>query len=334
MKDRFFLGIDGGGTKTLTTIADESGRIVSAFRSGPSNFQSVGIESAYKELRIGITKALKIARLTKGDIAFGGFGISSADRDKDFDIILSILNDILPDTPKVLVNDTTIALRAGTKDCVGVALISGTGTNCIGFNKDRKMVRIGGLGPLTGDYGAGSDIAMAAYHAAFRYNDGRGKYTILYDIIKKHFNVIDIEDLIELTYYDSADYYRLNTITPYVFIAAKKNDKIAKEILIDCAKALSYAALTCLRQLFKTDEKVFIAFGGSVFIRQPRSIMTDYIKNKILKRYPKARFVVLRTEPVIGALLLAYDGYYGDFRANRLKPTLIKTLKQRISTIN
>jgi N-acetylglucosamine kinase-like BadF-type ATPase len=327
MKDRFFLGIDGGGTKTLTAVSNEKGRILSVIRSGPSNFQSVGIERAYKELKTGITKALKIAKLTKRDITFGGFGISGADRDKDFDIILSILNDILPDTPKVLVNDTTIALRAGTKDCVGVAIISGTGTNCIGFNKKGIMKRVGGLGPLTGDYGAGSDIAMAAYHAAFRYNDGRGPYTILYDIIKRHFRVNDIEDLIELTYYDSADYYRLNTITPYVFIAARKNDRIAKEILINCGKALSRAALTCLKYLFRKDEEVNIAFGGSVFIKQPNSIMTDYIKKQILKSYTKARFVILKTEPVIGALLLAYDRYYGDFRANSLKPILIKSLK-------
>lgn len=322
MKNRYFLGIDGGGTKTITAISDESGNILSLVKTGPSNFQSFGIQRAYKELRNGIEMAIKIAKIEKQEIVYGGFGISGADREKDFDIILSIITDILPDVPKVLVNDTTIALRAGTEDMVGLALISGTGTNCIGFNRRGTMVRIGGLGPLTGDYGSGSDIAMAAYHAAFKYSDGRGKYTILYDMIKKHFLTDNIEDLIELTYYDSLDYHKLNTITPLVFEAAKKGDKIAKNILLECSKALSLAALTGLKRLFKTNEKIIVAFGGSVFIKQPKSIMINDIKNRIKNKFPYTRFVTLDTEPVIGALLLAYDYFYGDFRANRLKPKL------------
>ncbi|MGB9599360.1 MAG: N-acetylglucosamine kinase [Myxococcota bacterium] len=330
MKKYYFLGIDGGGTKTITAISDEKGRIVSIAKSGPSNFQSFGIENTYRELKNGIENAIKSAKIKIKDIVFAGFGISGADRDKDFDIILSILHDILPETPKILVNDTTIALRAGTDDGVGLALISGTGTNCIGFNREGKMVRIGGLGPLTGDYGAGSDIALAAYHAAFKYNDGRGKYTILYDMIKKHFRIDDIEDLIELTYYDSMDYHRLNTITPYVFAAAKKNDRIAIQILERCADAISYAALTGLKRLFRKDEKITVALGGSVFIKQPDSIMVKIIKERIKKRYPKTKFVVLDSEPVIGALLLANDNFYGDLRANRYK----NRLKQNLSRYN
>lgn len=330
---RYFMGVDGGGTKTITAIADERGNIISVTRTGPSNFQSHGIERAYKELKRGIESALKTIGIRKKDITFAGFGISGADRDKDFDIIMEILDDIIEDTPKVLVNDTTIALRAGTEDMTGLALISGTGTNCVGFNKEGRMVRIGGLGPLTGDYGAGSDIAMAAYHAAFKYNDGRGRYTILYDMIKKHFEVNDIEDLIELTYYDSLDYERLYSITPFVFKAAAMGDKIAIDILHRCAIALSHSAITGIRRLFKKDERFTLAFGGSVFIKQPNSLLVREIKSRVLKRFPKVRFVVLDTEPVIGALLLAYDKYFSDFRANRFKNRLKKTLKSAMSNI-
>lgn len=323
----YFLGIDGGGSKTITAIADENGEIISIAKTGPSNFQSVGINRVYYELRKGINEALKKADLSAEDISCGGFGISGADREKDYDIILSILSDIIPDIPKVLVNDTTIALRAGTKDCVGLALISGTGTNCIGFNKEGIMKRIGGLGPLTGDYGAGSDIALAAFHTAFQYNDGRGRYTVLYDMIKRHFKVKEIEDLIELTYYDSMDYQRLNTITPYVFRAARMKDKIAVNILLKCARTLSHTALTALKQLFSREEKITVAFGGSVFIRQRKNIMIDAIKKEIKKRFPNTHFVILNTEPVVGALLLAYDHFYGDLRANRLKNRLRSSLK-------
>ncbi len=327
---KYFIGIDGGGTKTITSIADETGRVLSLVKTGPSNFQSFGIESATIELQKGIKTALRQANIQMRELTYGGFGISGADRDKDYDIILSILSDIMPDTPKVLVNDTTIALRAGTRDCTGLAIISGTGTNCIGFNKEGKMVRIGGLGPLTGDFGAGSDIALAAFHAAFKYNDGRGKYTILYDMIKKHFHIDDIEDLIELTYFDSMDYHKLNTITPYVFKAAKLKDKIATDILLNCARALSRTALTALKRLFSKDGRITVAFGGSVFIKQRKNIMVDTIKMNIKKKFPHTNFVILNTEPVIGALLLAYDHYYGDFRANRLKKNLISSLKRKI----
>ncbi|MCX7944676.1 MAG: hypothetical protein N2746_09240 [Deltaproteobacteria bacterium] len=330
MKNTYFIGVDGGGTKTITVISDEEGSIASLIKTGPSNFQTFGIQKAYKELKLGIELALKKAHIKKAEIAYGGFGISGADRDKDFDIIMSILSDILPDTPKILVNDTTIALRAATSDGIGLALISGTGTNCIGFNKKGEMVRIGGLGPLTGDYGSGSDIAMAAYHAAFKYNDKRGKYTVLYDMIKRHFNTHDIEELIELTYFDSYDYHKLNTITPLVFKAAQMGDSIANKILINCANALSHSAITALKRLFKKEEKITIALGGSVFIKQPKSLMVEIIRKKIIHLYPKVKFTVLDTEPVIGALLLAYDKFYGDGRANRLKRNIKVGIKKAL----
>ncbi|MCX7958570.1 MAG: ATPase, partial [Deltaproteobacteria bacterium] len=95
MKKEYFLGVDGGGTKTITAISDEKGRVLSLVKSGPSNFQSYGIEKAYRELRNGIESALKKAKIKRQAISYGGFGISGADRDKDFDIILSILNDII-----------------------------------------------------------------------------------------------------------------------------------------------------------------------------------------------------------------------------------------------
>ena len=37
-----FLGVDGGGTKTVAVIADGNGHILAAGRAGGSNYQSIG----------------------------------------------------------------------------------------------------------------------------------------------------------------------------------------------------------------------------------------------------------------------------------------------------
>ena len=42
----YFLGIDGGGTKTLAAICDVDGRVLGSGLGGPSNIDDVGLEAA------------------------------------------------------------------------------------------------------------------------------------------------------------------------------------------------------------------------------------------------------------------------------------------------
>ena len=76
-------------------------------------------------------------------------------------------------------NDTFAVLRAGTERGWGVAVVCGAGINCVGVAPDGRHARFPALGAITGDWGGGYDLGLAAVSAAARSEDGRGPRTSL-----------------------------------------------------------------------------------------------------------------------------------------------------------
>src|SRR6476619_3913157 len=76
-------------------------------------------------------------------------------------------------------NDTFAVLRAGTERGWGVAVVCGAGINCVGVAPDGRQARFPALGSITGDWGGGYDVGLAAVSAAARSEDGRGARTTL-----------------------------------------------------------------------------------------------------------------------------------------------------------
>ena len=76
-------------------------------------------------------------------------------------------------------NDTFAVLRAGTEQGWGVAVVCGAGINCVGVAPDGRHVRFPALGAITGDWGGGYDVGLAAVSKAARSFDGRGPKTTL-----------------------------------------------------------------------------------------------------------------------------------------------------------
>ena len=86
-------------------------------------------------------------------------------------------------------NDTFAVLRAGTERGWGVAVVCGAGINCVGVAPDGRRVRFPALGAITGDWGGGYDVGLAALFAAARSEDGRGPRTSLERAVPAHFGV-------------------------------------------------------------------------------------------------------------------------------------------------
>ena len=55
-KNHYFLGIDGGGTKTLFKMVDENGAVIREIRKGAVNPNDIGMENAIALLRSGISE--------------------------------------------------------------------------------------------------------------------------------------------------------------------------------------------------------------------------------------------------------------------------------------
>src|SRR5262249_13953262 len=100
--------------------------------------------------------------------------------------------------PTIMVeNDTFAVLRAGTDRGWGVAVVCGSGINCVGVAPDGRHARFPSLGAITGDWGGGYDVGLAAVVAAARSEDGRGPKTSLERAVPAHFELSAPHELAE-----------------------------------------------------------------------------------------------------------------------------------------
>ena len=86
----------------------------------------------------------------------------------------------------LVVNDIELIMAGGTPDGWGVALISGTGSNCLGRARDGSIARVGGWGALMGDEGSGYALGARALRVAGQAFDGRAEAPALLDAALRH----------------------------------------------------------------------------------------------------------------------------------------------------
>ncbi|HUU00906.1 MAG TPA: BadF/BadG/BcrA/BcrD ATPase family protein [Myxococcota bacterium] len=305
---RHVLGVDAGGTKTVAAVATEDGRVCGIGHAGCANFQACGTAGAAGQIDLAVRQAARQAGLEPQAFAAVCYGISGADRPRDFERVRDFTRPIAPCPVYRLENDTLIALRAGTPDGVGIALIAGTGSNAIGRNKAGQTLGVGGLGHLSGDYGSAGQLGQAAVVAAMMGRDGRGPETLLDQLICRHLDLATIVDIIEYEYYDSdLPALDLGTLAPLVFEAASAEDNVAITILDDAGKRIACAVKVILKRLFGDHPDVNIVFGGSIFQQGAHPALIDTITRECLPDHPGLKFTKLDVPPVVGAIEFAFD---------------------------
>ena len=238
----YYLGIDGGGTKTEFVLADKGGNILDRFLLGASNPVDIGIDSCLNVLKEGITRIAGKVPVSNVSV-FAGIagGITGNNR--------ALIHSFLEKFGFAAVDNNSDAMNAvsaglGLDD--GIAVIIGTGS--IAYTKvGNETFRTGGFGYLLEEGGSGFCIGRDAVIAALKYEEGSGKKTVLYD---KHLNKCSVSNLLS----NVSQFYRggkreLASYTKLVFEAysegddvaisiIEKNMRVVAEIISDAAKKL------------------------------------------------------------------------------------------------
>jgi N-acetylglucosamine kinase-like BadF-type ATPase len=308
----YFMGIDGGGTRTTAWLADERGKVVAKAVAGPSNPLKVGFEACERELlqtaRCAVAAGLSRhgARQKSGGIKPPlralVVGLAGVDRPPVHARILAWLRKSIPARHHLLTSDAAIALHAAIGNQPGIMVISGTGS--IAYAQDpahRRVLRCGGWGIPFDDAGSGYEIGREAIAAALRDYDGRGPHTVLGAKICRALKLDDITQVIlrRLPPQDIAG------LAPLVFAAARRGDFSARLILQVAAHDLDLLVNALIRRLGWRHEKFTIVCAGGIFSggTAVRSLFSHFAK----KAAPRARVTMLTKQPVEGALAMARE---------------------------
>jgi N-acetylglucosamine kinase-like BadF-type ATPase len=190
VKRRLALAVDGGNSKTDLALIGDDGEVLALVRGPRSSPQYLGADGCLDVIGALLEDALGDARLPRtsepvAEIAsFLLAGVDFPSEEEDVEAALRVRG--WAERTHVG-NDTFAVLRAGTERGWGVAVVCGSGINCVGVAPDGRQVRFPSLGAITGDWGGGYDVGLAAVFAAARSEDGRGPKTSLEQVVPRHF---------------------------------------------------------------------------------------------------------------------------------------------------
>jgi len=320
-KMAYFLGVDGGATKTLAVVGDATGRILGTGRAGPSNHQIVGLDVAMFSVGAAIRKALAEAGvaapapgLAPGAVAERAvFGLAGADFPVDFERLSGAEGcaQLMGGQPFRVVNDCWIALRGGTKRGYGVVAINGTGANTAGRNSRGEQKILRGMGYEFGNRGGGADVIKEALHWAFRAEEGTGPATSLVDEVPKAVGLASMAAVAEAMYGGQASPAMAMPIVPLVFRLANAGDRVCQDILVRLGDAMGAAAGGVARGLGMGDEEFDVVLAGSVWLGES-PLMRDQFTLALHREAPRAHPVMPLFSPAVGAYLMALEDARGE----------------------
>jgi N-acetylglucosamine kinase-like BadF-type ATPase len=321
----YYLGADLGSTKTHTLIVDETGRVLGFSESGPANHESVGYEGMFESMQDGVEQALRAAGLKKEEIAGAGFGISGYDWTSEYEANVVVIDRLGLNAPYKFVNDAVLGLVAGSEEGWGVVVVSGTGSNCRGWDREHKREgRVTGHGVLMGEGTGGTELVHRCMQLIGYSWTKRLPKTALADAIIAHVGAKDLEDL--LRGYTTYEYEVGAEAARIVFRVAEEGDQVARDLIQWAGIEMGELANAVIRQLEFENLAFDVVMTGSMF--EGGSMLIEPMRETIHKLAAKARLVRLRVPPVIGASMLGMEA-----GAVQVTPEIRNTMNQTISVM-
>jgi glucosamine kinase len=303
----YFLGIDGGGTRTVACLADNKGKVVGRAECGPSNPLKVGFPAAERE----ILKAFHACRRAAGISPAAAratsppwlhavcAGIAGVGRQSEHRTLLAWMRRQIPARHYLLTSDAAIALAAAVRDDPGIIVIAGTGSIAFARGDHGKMLRAGGWGIPYDDRGSGYDLGRKAVTAALEAFDGSGPHTLLTERICRHLHVADISGIISA----QLEQHRIAALFTVVLEAAQDGDRVARHLCDEAARDLADLAAALLKRAGWTRRTTPVVTAGGVF--QSSTVIRRAFTRHLHRIAPRARVELLKRPPVEGALWLA-----------------------------
>ncbi|MGO9609472.1 MAG: N-acetylmuramic acid 6-phosphate etherase [Verrucomicrobiia bacterium] len=283
--DDCFLGIEGGGTRTIALLADRRARILSRLESGSLNLNlssDAAVLHRLREIKRGLA-----SRPTSLALCLAGCRTPT-----DQSRARALAEQVWPGVPAYVGSDTDSALAAAFgPHGSGIAIISGTGS-CVYGRSGSQVARAGGWGHLLGDHGSGYWIAVTGLRAAIREYDRHGRVSQRLGRALRRLCLNSPDELVGWIRSAGKD-----------AVAALATDMLEGDAGL-MLQAASFLAQDCHAVAQKLGlEKPQVALSGGV-LRHNRKLAI-LVGNRVRTMLPGAKIIRAPNESAIGALRLA-----------------------------
>jgi N-acetylglucosamine kinase-like BadF-type ATPase len=297
------LAVDGGNSKTDLALVGPDGSLLALVRGPLSSPQHLGVGGCLDVLDRLLTEAIGEHNGQVADVAT--MLLAGVDFPAEEQAVREAV-EARGWAKRVNVdNDTFAVLRAGTERGWGVAITCGAGINCVGVSPDGRHARFPALGEITGDWGGGYDLGLAAVFAAARSEDGRGPRTSLEHAVPAHFGLEAPSQLAEAIHFGQIAQRRVIELAPVV-LAEAADDAVAAGIVQRLAAEVVALARVALKRLGLTNDAAEVLLGGGV-LQDADGDLLAAIDRGLRESAPNVTVRPTASAAIVGAALLGLD---------------------------
>jgi N-acetylglucosamine kinase-like BadF-type ATPase len=299
---RYVAGLDGGGTKTAVTVADEKGLAVHTFTSGAINYNGQDEESIRRNFQeIFDTLSQVCGGLDQCvQICIGAAGISNP-------TVISRLTANVRECGYqgglLITGDHETALCGAQDSEYGIILIAGTGSICYGKNELGHSHRTGGCGYLVDDEGSGYSIGRDLISALVRANDGRLPKTIITEMVYEQLQKESVQQIIGFVHDKKTNKQDIAALAPILSEACTLGDLVALTIASKSANSLFELVVPVVEKLALQGGTV--AMAGSVLLKN--TYVQTALVEMLEQSYPNLHCIPAKKDASSGAVLMALN---------------------------
>lgn len=295
---KYYLGIDGGGTRTTASVCNEKGALVCKVEGKTINFYSVGMETARENLSEIMTDIYK----NIGEVTFKNafIGCSALDNRADEDTTNTLCGGVIRSETIAMDSDTYVALFSGDCSVSRGVVICGTGSMVTGIDENNNIYTKGGWGHILGDGGSAYSIAVEGLKEAVNLFDENDFSSSLVKSAQGFFKTDDLRKIIDVIYSENTTKDVIADFAKCVSLEAEKGDTVSIGIIKnECNKLLR----TVYSLLCEMKSCGILYLYGGVF--QNNSLFRDCFIKALNEKYPLVKAELLTLPPDEGALKLA-----------------------------
>lgn len=300
----YFLGVDGGGTKTEFLLIDAQGREIARHRGTTAYHLQIGLDGVRDVIAAGLDAICAQAELSRADLTYTFFGLPAYGEDRVIDPQLDQLcGELLGNTRYTCGNDMVCGW-AGSLACEdGINIVAGTGS--IGYGERKgQSARVGGWGEIFSDEGSAYWIAREGLNAFTRMADGRAEPGPLYDILRARMELeSDIDLCARIMTEPPMPRSEIAALSEVISAAAEAGDAACRDILDRAGAELFDMACALRRSLgFASGESCPISWSGGA-VSRITAVRDGFARR--LASVPEFELVTPRHSPCMGAALYA-----------------------------
>ncbi len=292
----YFLGIDGGGTKTKAAVCDGCGKIICRVTGETINFYAVGMSTSRENLKAIISEIEQSCGVSSFKVAV--IGCSALDGEADEKTTQALCGEIINSQKIYMNSDAFIPLMSAECDAVAIC---GTGSMAVGLDENKKSITTGGWGHVLGDEGSAYAIAISALRLCCEYTDKNLSHPLL-EAAKSFFGIEDFRKAIDYIYNPSTTKADIAKFSAEVDALAQKGCEAAVEIIKLEAQKFSKTVITLLNRAKACGT---LALYGGVF--ENSQIFRAEFSQQVEKAFSNVNIQLLKAPPEEIALDLARE---------------------------